>query len=252
MRQSCWVSGLAFSLVSSQNTTLQVRTFPFAKSLKLRQSAATDINYGIALGYLSTIVPVVNLGMEVHCQFEKSDFAGMDTAFTARVHIANFHRHCLMVTAGPAHRRSTCGRVEVLDESSSWRGPRVIMEDCIHQPNNCMPTTDSYGVCCNIEREDSWISSKRRVAAPQASARNSFHSCKRPRRRTASHIIGNMDSLLFLDNVLGLPTVGWALHAPTQIQREPRPASTIEELLANAEACHKRLISRARLLKIAG
>ena len=161
-------------------------------------------------------------------------------------------RHCLTVTVGSAHRRSTCGRVEVLDESSSWRGPRVIMVDCIHQPNDCMPTTDSHGVCCNNEREDSWISSKRRVAAPQASARNSFLSCKRPRRRTASHIIGNMDSLLFLDNVLGLPTVRWALHAPTQIQREHRPASTIQELLANAEACHKRLISRARLLKIAG
>ena len=190
--------------------------------------------------------------MEVDCQFEKSDFAGMDTAFTARVHIANFHRHCLMVTAGSAHRRSTCGRVEVLDESSSWRGPRVIMGDYIHQPDNWMPTTEPYSVCCNNEREDSWTSSKRRVAAPQASARNSFHSCKRPRRRTASHIIGNVDSLLFLDYVLGLPTVGWALHAPSQIQREHRPASTIQDLLANAEACNKRLISRARLLMIAG
>ena len=36
-----------------------------------------------------------------------------------------------------------------------------------------------------------------------------------------------VDSSLFPDCALGLPTVGCAVDAPTQIQREPRPASTV-------------------------
>ena len=45
------------------------------------------------------------------------------------------------------------------------------------------------------------------------------------------------------DNILGLLTVVWALHAPTQIQREHWPTATIQEL-ANAETLNKRLMSR--------
>ena len=62
-----------------------------------------------------------------------------------------------------------------------------------------------------------------------------------PFMRDVSHSFGNVESSLCADCVLGLPTVGSALHTPTQIQRVHCPASTIPDLLANAEACHKRL-----------
>ena len=45
---------------------------------------------------------------------------------------------------------------------------------------------------------------------------------------------------------LNAPIVGWALHAPTQVPREHWPASTIQELLANADVYNKRLIVRTR------
>ena len=60
----CWVSGLASSLVSSQKQTLQVLTFPCAKSLKPRSSPRTQESVTVfALVYLSTFFPVVSLGI---------------------------------------------------------------------------------------------------------------------------------------------------------------------------------------------
>ena len=59
--------------------------------------------------------------------------------------------------------------------------------------------------------------------------------------REISHMCGNVDSSLWPDYVLGLPAVGWASHAPTQIQREHVPSSKIQDLFANAETWHKRV-----------
>ena len=39
-------------------------------------------------------------------------------------------------------------------------------------------------------------------------------------RREISSIIGNGDSSLFADYILGLPTVKWALHALAQVPRD--------------------------------
>ena len=59
-----------------------------------------------------------------------------------------------------------------------------------------------------------------------------------------SYIIGNVDWSLLAEYVLGLSTVGWALHASTQVPRQHWPASTIQDLLANADGHNKRLIIR--------
>ena len=40
--------------------------------------------------------------------------------------------------------------------------------------------------------------------------------------------------------------MGWALHAPTQIQLDHLASSTIQDLLANVEIKNKRVISRTR------
>ena len=64
--------------------------------------------------------------------------------------------------------------------------------------------------------------------------------------REISDIIENVDSSLWPDNVLGLPTVGWALHAPTKSQLDHLASSTIQDLLANVEIKNKRVISRTR------
>ena len=64
--------------------------------------------------------------------------------------------------------------------------------------------------------------------------------------REISYLAGNVDSSLWPDNVLGLPTVGWALHAPTQSQLDHLASSTIQHLLANVEIKNKRVISRTR------
>ena len=64
--------------------------------------------------------------------------------------------------------------------------------------------------------------------------------------REISYFAGNVDSSLWPDNVLGLPTVGWALHAPTQIQLDHVASSTIQDLLANVEIKNNCVISRTR------
>ena len=64
--RSRWVCGQASSLASSQKITLQVHMFPCEKIAETqKQSAATGIIYGLASGYLSTIIPVASLGITI-------------------------------------------------------------------------------------------------------------------------------------------------------------------------------------------
>jgi len=107
---------------------------------------------------------------EVDCQSEKADFAGMDTALTGRVHIADFYQALLNGNWRLSESTEYLRQVGALDESSSWHGPRVIITNYIHQPNNCMITTESYSVCCRYECEDYMDELEAKVAAPQAPA----------------------------------------------------------------------------------
>ena len=54
-----------------------------------------------------------------------------------------------------------------------------------------------------------------------------------------SYNTGNVESSWFSDCVLGLLTVGWALHTPTQSQREQWPTTTIQDLF---DIAHGRLL----------
>jgi hypothetical protein len=108
--------------------------------------------------------------MEVDCQSEKADFARMDTALTGRVPVADFYQARLNGNWRFSESTDYLRQVGALDESSSWHGPRVIITNYIHQPNNCMITTESYSVCCRNECEDYMDELEAKVAAPQASA----------------------------------------------------------------------------------
>jgi len=108
--------------------------------------------------------------MEVECQSEKADFATMDTALTGRIPVADFYQARLNGNWRFSESTDYLRQVGALDESSSWHGPRVIITNYIHQPNNCMITTESYSVCCRYECEDYMDELEAKVAAPQASA----------------------------------------------------------------------------------
>uniref|UniRef100_A0A7S1AWR0 Uncharacterized protein n=1 Tax=Noctiluca scintillans TaxID=2966 RepID=A0A7S1AWR0_NOCSC len=108
--------------------------------------------------------------MEVDCQSEKADFARMDTALTGRVPVADFYQAYLNGNWRFSESTDYLRQVGALDESSSWHGPRVIITNYIHQPNNCMITTEAYSVCCRNECEDYMDELETKVAAPHASA----------------------------------------------------------------------------------
>ena len=77
------------------------------------------------------------------------------------------------------------------------------------------------------------------------------HAGRRPIENVAfmreiSAIIGTLDSNLFVDFVLGLPMLGWALHAPTQMRRDREPEETVQDLLSRSHAQNQKLISRTR------
>ena len=67
-----------------------------------------------------------------------------------------------------------------------------------------------------------------------------------PFMREISHIIGHPDHNLLADYTLGLPMLGWALHAPTMVERFHPPETTITDLKANSRAHNQRLTQRTK------
>ena len=67
-----------------------------------------------------------------------------------------------------------------------------------------------------------------------------------PFMREIAYMMGTIDARLLVDFVLGLPMLGWACQAPSQIQRERLPEYSIDELLAQSEHQNRRLIARTK------
>ena len=93
--------------------------------------------------------------------------------------------------------------------------------------------------------EAAWLAA--RVPAPTRAVMLAGGPLKNvPFMREISAIIGTVDSNLFVDFVFGLPMLGWALHAPTQMRRDRVPEETVQDLLSRSQAQSQRLISRTR------
>ena len=150
------------------------------------------------------------------------------------------------------------------DPTSRWRNTPSIQAHCLlyssHQPNAI-----DYQPCdCRtlIQQRSDMRYALRLLAAPtmdegvelcrhaprptQAVLKGGGPLRNFPFMRSISYIIGSMDPSLFTDYVLGLATLGCALHAPTQVPREHWHVFMIQDLLANADAHNKRMISRTR------
>ena len=67
-----------------------------------------------------------------------------------------------------------------------------------------------------------------------------------PFMREISHVIAHEDHALISDYCLGLPMVGWALQAPTMVERFHPPMTTVTDLKSNATEHNDRLINRTR------
>ena len=59
-------------------------------------------------------------------------------------------------------------------------------------------------------------------------------------------VAGAIDANLLVDFAHGLPMLGWAAHAPTQMRRDRLPEYSVDDLEANSEQQNRRLIHRTR------
>ena len=122
-----------------------------------------------------------------------------------------------------------------------------------HQPQDAeqlivqrLQMSEALGALASAtQQEAAWLAA--RVPAPTRAVMLAGGPLKNvPFMREISAIIGTVDANLFVDFVLGIPMLGWALHAPTQMRRDREPEETVEDLLARSQAKNLKLISRTR------
>ena len=74
----------------------------------------------------------------------------MATALTGKVPVPNFYKARLEDNWWFRELTDYLRQFGVLDESSSWHGPRVTTTNYSHKPKSCTFTTESYNVCCSL------------------------------------------------------------------------------------------------------
>merc|ERR1719407_437012 len=98
-----------------------------------------------------------------------------DTHGTGRISLGTFYNESKGATWQFMETVDTLRSLGVLDESSSWRGPQVLIANYLAQPTNCIATSAYYSVCCLNECEAIMNEIEHAVQAPTASADRLLH-----------------------------------------------------------------------------
>lgn len=91
---------------------------------------------------------------ESECATVKDSLMKMDHKNTGHVKLSDFHGSALNGEWRFSESKEYLREMGALDETSSWRGPRVIITNYLQAPSNCIITTEHYRVCCANECQD--------------------------------------------------------------------------------------------------
>jgi len=90
---------------------------------------------------------------EGECSRIKTLLVDMDTRETGRVPLKDFYGAATKGEWRFSESKSYLRQLGVLDETSRWHGPQLILTNYIQGPSNCIISADHYRVCCSNECE---------------------------------------------------------------------------------------------------
>jgi hypothetical protein len=105
---------------------------------------------------------------ETECDNTKDALIKMDKTGSGRVKLSDFHGAALNGEWRFSESKEYLRQLGALDESSAWRGPRVIITNYVQAPSNCIISADHYRVCCANECENHLAELESVIRAPIA------------------------------------------------------------------------------------
>lgn len=105
---------------------------------------------------------------ESECASMKASLVEMDTHNTGRVPLSRFYGTGLETDWRFGESEAYLRELGALDETSSWRGPQVIIPNYIQATSNCIVSAPHYRVCCVNECESLLGEIEVAVGAPTA------------------------------------------------------------------------------------
>jgi len=102
------------------------------------------------------------------CETMKSSLVKMDSHSTGRVPLSKFYGTALDTDWRFGESEAYLRELGALDESSSWRGPQVIIPNYLQATSNCIISTPHYLVCCVNECESLMGEIETAIDAPTA------------------------------------------------------------------------------------
>merc|ERR1719355_203784 len=122
------------------------------------------------------------------CESMKSALVSMDSHSTGRVPLAKFYNTAINTDWRFGESEAYLRELGALDETSSWRGPQVIIPNYLQAISNCIVSTPHYLVCCVNECESLMGEIEVAIGAPTATPMSILQ------------IVGNMTAQTTLDD----------------------------------------------------
>jgi len=91
---------------------------------------------------------------ETECASIKDLLVTMDPDATGRIKLSTFYNTAMNGEWRFSESKEYLRQLGALDESSSWKGPQVIIPNYLQGASNCIVSTPHYRVCCAHECED--------------------------------------------------------------------------------------------------
>jgi hypothetical protein len=141
-----------------------------AASKRSRTQDAWDMKYSLqdAHQIAGGITRSFQSFWQSECESMKSALVDMDTHSTGRVPLAKFYNTAINTDWRFGESESYLRELGALDESSSWRGPQVIIPNYLQATSNCIVSRPHYLVCCVNECESLMGDIEIAVDAPTA------------------------------------------------------------------------------------
>jgi hypothetical protein len=102
------------------------------------------------------------------CETMKEALVSMDSHSTGRVPLAKFYNTAINGEWRFGESESYLRELGALDESSSWKGPQVVIPNYLQATSNCIVSTPHYFVCCVNECESLMGEIETAIDAPTA------------------------------------------------------------------------------------
>jgi len=127
-------------------------------------------SFGDAQGIVGRITSGFGHWWEQECQSIKANLVKEDPQGSGRVRLSDFYRRSMEGEWRFGESEAYLRELGLLDDSSYWHGPQVIIPNYLLSANNCIITSTYYQVCCINECEARLKQVEDAVQAPVATS----------------------------------------------------------------------------------